>query len=93
MTNVGMLNAMDAPRNYDQLTVKETLRKWPQALTIFTERKTKCPGCYMQRFCTLKYVAETYNFSLLELVWELEEGAQSNIITKGVPYEKNVDSV
>jgi hybrid cluster-associated redox disulfide protein len=61
----------------DQLTVEETLRKWPQALTVFIERKTKCPGCYMQRFCTLKDVAETYQISLDDLMRELEECAQS----------------
>jgi hybrid cluster-associated redox disulfide protein len=54
------------------LTVDEILQRWPQAFSIFMKNKTKCPGCFMQQFCTLKDVAETYQISTARLVAEIE---------------------
>ena len=62
---------------HDLLTVKEVLRKWPDALRVFMAAKTKCPGCFMGRFCTLKDVAQTYQICLPDLMRDLEEYAQS----------------
>jgi hypothetical protein len=35
------------------------------------KNKTKCPGCFLQHFCTLKDVAETYQISSQELIDEI----------------------
>jgi len=35
------------------------------------KHKTKCVGCFMQQFCTLKDVAETYQLSAEKLIDEL----------------------
>ena len=55
-----------------QLKVDKVLQKWPQAFSVFMKNKTKCVGCFMQRFCTLKDVAETYQLSLEKLIEDLE---------------------
>ena len=54
-----------------QLTVDKVLQNWPQAFSVFMKNKTKCVGCFMQQFCTLKDVAETYQLSLEGLVDEI----------------------
>ena len=55
-----------------RLTVNEVLQRWPRAFSVFMKNKTKCPGCFMQQFCTLKDVAETYQISLEELIDEIK---------------------
>jgi hybrid cluster-associated redox disulfide protein len=62
---------------YIQLTVEEVLKKWPQAFSVFMKNKTKCPGCLMQHFCTLKDVAETYQISPENLTNEIQNVAES----------------
>ena len=62
---------MDDTRIELQLTVDKLLQRWPQAFSVFMRNKTKCVGCFMQQFCTLKDVAETYQFSLEKLIEEL----------------------
>jgi len=54
------------------LTVDRVLQKWPQAFSVFMKNETKCPGCFMQRFCTLKDVAETYQLSVEQLIDEIK---------------------
>jgi hybrid cluster-associated redox disulfide protein len=54
-----------------QLTVDQVLQKWPHTFSVFMKNKTKCVGCFMQQFCTLKDVAETYQLSLEKLIDEL----------------------
>lgn len=54
------------------LTVDEVLKKWPRAFSVFMKNKTKCVGCFMQQFCTLKDVAETYQISQETLIAEIE---------------------
>ncbi len=34
--------------------------------------KTKCVGCYLQQFCTLKEVAELYQIPIEKLIEEIE---------------------
>lgn len=63
---------MDAPTIHIHLTVDEVLQRWPGAFSIFTRKKTRCPGCFMQQFCTLEDVAETYQISPEELIAEIE---------------------
>jgi hybrid cluster-associated redox disulfide protein len=62
---------MDTPVIDIHLTVDEILERWPQAFSIFMQNKTKCPGCFMQQFCTLKDVAETYRISTDKLAAEI----------------------
>jgi len=63
---------MDAPMIPIHLTVEEVLQRWPQVFSVFMKNKTKCPGCFMQHFCTLKDVAETYQLSSKKLIEEIE---------------------
>jgi hypothetical protein len=52
--------------------------------------KTKCPGCLMQHFCTLKDVAETYQILPQDLIVEIENVSSEAILSKGVSYEKSI---
>jgi hybrid cluster-associated redox disulfide protein len=61
-----------------QLTVEDILKKWPQAFSVFRSRNTDCVGCLLQRFCTLKDVAETYEIALEDLMMDLEESVSGN---------------
>jgi len=54
------------------LTVDNVLQRWPQTFSVFMKNKTKCPGCFMQPFCTLKDVAETYHLSPEQLIDEIK---------------------
>ena len=58
-----------------QMTVEDVLKNWPGTSAVFLERKTTCVGCLLQRFCTLKDVAETYRIPLQDLRKDLEECA------------------
>lgn len=66
---------MDTPTICPTLTVDEVLQKCPRAFQVFLKNKTRCPGCFMQHFCTLKEVAETYQLSVEELIEELENAS------------------
>jgi hybrid cluster-associated redox disulfide protein len=66
---------MDTPMIHIDLKVGEVLQKWPGAFSVFMQNKTKCPGCFMQHFCTLKDVAETYEISLEEIIRDIERVA------------------
>jgi hypothetical protein len=58
-------------------TVEEVLKRWPTVFSVFTRNKTKCPGCFMQYFCTLKDVAETYQISSEKFIGEIERVVNS----------------
>jgi hybrid cluster-associated redox disulfide protein len=73
---------MDTPMIHIQLTVEEVLQKWPQAFSVFMKNKTKCPGCFLQHFCTLKDVAETYQILPKELITEIERVSNSETIQR-----------
>ena len=70
---------MDEIRIEFQLTVDKVLQKWPIAFSVFMKYKTKCPGCFMQQFCTLKDVADTYQLSLENLIDEINDASQEGI--------------
>ena len=59
-----------------QMTVHETLQRWPRAFSVFMKNKTKCAGCYMQQFCTLKDVIRTYAISEEQLIAEIESASR-----------------
>jgi len=65
---------MKAVTNFNsQITVHEVLSKWPYSHPAFAKLKTKCIGCLLQKFCTLRDVAQTYQISFDELIEELEK--------------------
>ena len=70
--NPGIFGDMDAKMIDLQLTVDQVLQRWPQTFSVFMKHKTKCVGCFMQQFCTLKDVAETYQLTLEKLIEELK---------------------
>lgn len=53
------------------MTVDQVLQVCPQAFSVFMRHRTKCPGCFMQQFCTLKEVADTYQLPVEELIDEI----------------------
>lgn len=55
-----------------QWTVDRVLQEWPKAFSVFMKNRTKCPGCFMQQFCTLKDVAATYQLSAEKLIDEIK---------------------
>ncbi|RPJ25949.1 MAG: DUF1858 domain-containing protein [Chloroflexi bacterium] len=63
---------MDTSVIHTQLTVDEVLQRWPHVFSVFMKNKTKCVGCFMQQFCTLKDVAETYHIPPEKLIEEIE---------------------
>jgi len=56
-----------------QMTVEDVLQNWPDTYPVFMNMKTKCIGCFLQRFCTLRDVAETYQIPLQKLTGEMEK--------------------
>ena len=69
---------MDTEALHTQQTVEDILKKWPQTMRIFRNHGTDCVGCLLQRFCTLKDVAETYEVELDELIRDLETYINEN---------------
>ena len=68
----GIFGVMDTTTIDIHLTVDKILQKWPQTFSVFMKNKTKCVGCFMQQFCTLKDVAATYEISLEKLIEEIK---------------------
>lgn len=62
----------DAQFLQPQTTVEETLARLPAAIGVFQVLKTGCVGCFLARFCTLKYVAQVYGLDVQELLAELQ---------------------
>ena len=56
-------------------TVSEILKEYPETRQVFIERKTLCLGCYMDRFCSLKDVAQVYSLETETLVQEIQKAA------------------
>jgi hypothetical protein len=69
---------MDTPILLAQLTVEDILKKWPLGFSVFRSKNTACIGCILQRFCTLRDVAETYDLELEELTHDLETCVKEN---------------
>jgi len=65
------MDTMPFPQSH--VTVEEVLSNWPSTHKVFASMKTKCIGCFLQRFCTLRDVAETYQIPLHELTGEFEK--------------------
>ncbi|HCR72087.1 MAG TPA: hypothetical protein DIW23_11635 [Anaerolineae bacterium] len=54
-------------------TVDETLRRVPQTAKVFIKYKTQCVGCFLQKFCRIKDVAEVYQVNLDEFLKSLND--------------------
>ena len=52
-------------------TVDETLRQKSETSRVFVKHRMQCVGCYMQKFCTIKDVAEIYQVNLNEFLKSL----------------------
>ncbi len=54
-------------------TVEKTLRERPETMRVFMRHGTLCVGCWMQKFCTLKDVAEIYELDSSEFLQDLNQ--------------------
>lgn len=52
-------------------TVEQTLKSNPNSSMVFMSAGTQCVGCYIQKFCTIKDVAEIYHIDLGKLLKDL----------------------
>lgn len=58
------------------LTVAETLERWPQTATVFLRRRMACVGCAIAPFETLDEVSEIYQVNPNQFLHELRTAAQ-----------------
>ncbi|HUG34686.1 MAG TPA: hypothetical protein VMJ90_07945 [Anaerolineales bacterium] len=56
-------------------TVEKTLKNQPEASFVFVRLHTQCVGCWMQKFCTIKDVAEIYQLDLNKLLNDLNQNS------------------
>ncbi len=56
-------------------TVDTILRRNPGIVSVFFRNQMQCVGCYMQKFCTIKDVAEIYRVDLNTLLKDLNDFA------------------
>jgi hypothetical protein len=54
-------------------TVEQTLQAGPEISRVYIKNRTKCVGCWLQKFCTIKDVAETYDLDLKILLQDLHQ--------------------
>ena len=59
-----------------EMTVEEILKTWPSAYSVFLNGKAECIGCFLQKFCTLREVAEAYQVSPEDFIDALEKHVQ-----------------
>jgi hypothetical protein len=55
-----------------EMTVEDVLKAWPSAYSVFMNGKAECIGCFLQKFCTLREVADAYQVSLRDFTEELD---------------------
>jgi hybrid cluster-associated redox disulfide protein len=59
-------------------TVDETLRKRLEISHFFIRNQMQCVGCYMQKFCTIKDVAQIYQKELDKFLNDLNDYDSTN---------------
>lgn len=59
------------------LTVAETLIRWPATISVFMRYGTACVGCVMAPFETLDEVASIYRLDRAQLLRDLTEASHS----------------
>lgn len=60
------------------MTVENVLKTWPGAYTVFLNGKAECIGCFLQKFCTLREVADAYQVPLEGFIEALEKYIRTN---------------
>lgn len=71
---------MDTKINlHSEMTVEDVLKTWPDAYTVFLNGKAECIGCFLQKFCTLREVAEAYQVSTEDFIDALEKHVRTII--------------
>lgn len=58
-----------------ELTVAETLQRWPATATVFLRRRMACVGCAIAPFETLTEVGEIYAINAEQFLQELRDAA------------------
>ena len=56
-----------------ELTVAETLERWPQTIPVFLRRRMACVGCAITPFETLAEAAVIYSLDLPQFLQELRQ--------------------
>jgi hybrid cluster-associated redox disulfide protein len=59
-----------------ELTVAETLHRWPQTAAVFLRRRMACVGCPIAPFETLDEVSTIYAVNPKRFLQELQDAAQ-----------------
>lgn len=54
-------------------TIDEALKRKPESSYVFIKHRTQCVGCFLQRFCTIKDVAEIYQLDLEKFLKDLND--------------------
>lgn len=60
------------------LTVAETLTRWPATISVFMRYGTACVGCVMAPFETLDEVASIYGLDRAQLLHDLAAASRSD---------------
>lgn len=60
-----------------ELTVAETLERWPQTIPVFLRRRMACVGCAITPFETLAEAAAIYSLELDGFLQELQDAVYS----------------
>ncbi len=67
------------------LTVAQVLACWPETAAIFLRHRTACVGCWLERFCSLADVAESYSLPLETLLGDLQQCVRTPILPRSEP--------
>ncbi len=59
--------------NIADMTVEDTLTRWPQTADVFGRHNMACVGCPVAPFYTVAEAAAVYNLPSAEFVAELEQ--------------------
>jgi hypothetical protein len=73
-----------------ETTVEEVFSACPDLYTVFLRDKAECIGCFLQKFCTLREVAEAYRVPLEGFLAELERHVQTIHHSQRSSYENIV---
>lgn len=61
-------------------TVAEVVRKNPETIHAWIALKTGCFGCHLMQFCSLEYVAKSYNIELEILLDRIQDAINEQSI-------------
>ncbi len=75
----GVTRDMDAEALEPRQTIAELLTMHPQAAQAMNKLGMACVGCYLARFCSLDYVASSYNLDLDRFLLELQKASRPSI--------------